>query len=205
MAALLAHAELPWADYSVAPHHRYLKSMTENLNSLFDKVKMGDKAAFDALFLRSYPVLITFARKQLGDAAEAENIVQDIMLYLWENRKKLQINDINSYLFTSVKNKCATRVSHLRTMERVHASIRTKGESSAQPVQDIDIINELAHRLDDALKQMPLEYRETFEMNRFRNKNYKEIADIMNVSPKTVAWRMSKVLGELRRQLCDFL
>ncbi len=48
-------------------------------------------------------------------------------------------------------------------------------------------------------------YRETFEMNRFRNKSYKEIADQMNVSPKTVAWRMSKVLAELRKSLRDFL
>ncbi len=179
--------------------------MTEDLNSLFDKAKKGDRAAFDTLFLRSYPVLFTFARKQLGDNAEAENIVQDIMLYLWENRKKLQINDINSYLFTSVKNKCATKLSHRQTMERVHASIRAKMEGGSQMVQDIDIINELAHRLDDALKQMPPEYRETFEMNRFRNKSYKEIADLMNVSPKTVAWRMSKVLSELRSLLRDFL
>ena len=66
-------------------------------------------------------------------------------------------------------------------------------------------MNELAQRLEAALAEMPFEYREPFEMNRFRNKSYKEIADIMNISPKTVAYRISRVLSELRIRLHDFL
>lgn len=60
--------------------------MDVNLTVLFEKMKNGDRAAFDALFLRSYPILCSFALKFIDDNDEAENIVQDVMLYLWEKQ-----------------------------------------------------------------------------------------------------------------------
>lgn len=179
--------------------------MEGNLTGLFEKVKNGDKAAFDALFIRSYPMLCTFALRFIDDEAEAENIVQDVMLYLWENRRNSTIRDVNSYLFTAVRNRCLTALSHRDIMEKVHDSIRVRAKASMEEVHDIDIMNELAQRLEEALAALPDEYREAFEMNRFQNRSYKEIADIMHVSPKTIAWRMSRVLGELRIRLRDFL
>ena len=182
-----------------------VKKVDQNLNELSERVKNGDKAAFDALFVRSYPILCTFALRFIDDEAEAENIVQDVMLYLWENRMNAAIRDINSYLFTAVRNRCLTSLNHRDIIENAHDSIRVRAEMSMEGIQDIDIINELAQCLETALANLPVEYREAFEMNRFQNKSYKEIADIMHVSPKTIAWRMSKVLEELRIRLRDFL
>ena len=65
--------------------------MDVNLTVLFEKIKNGDRAAFDALFLRSYHILCSFALKFIDDSDEAENIVQDVMLYLWENRQTMYI------------------------------------------------------------------------------------------------------------------
>lgn len=179
--------------------------MDVNLTGLFEKMKKGDRAAFDALFLRSYPILCSFALKFIDDNDEAENIVQDVMLYLWENRKTTEVQSIQSYLFTSVRNRCLTALSHKMIQKRVHEDIRIRTNTFASDIQDIDLMNELAQQLEAALAEMPFEYREAFEMNRFRNKSYKEIADIMNVSPKTVAYRISRVLSELRIRLHDFL
>lgn len=179
--------------------------MDRSLTAIFEKVKTGDKAAFDALFLKSYPPLYTFALRFIDNEAEAENIVQDVMLHLWENRMNAKIRNVNSYLFTAVRNRCLTALSHREIKERVHDSIRISAEMSMSGIQDIDIMNELAQRLEEALAALPDEYREAFEMNRFQNRSYKEIADIMHVSPKTIAWRMSRVLGELRIRLRDFL
>lgn len=179
--------------------------MDVNLTVLFEKMKKGDRAAFDALFLRSYPILCSFALKFIDDSDEAENIVQDVMLYLWENRQTTEVQSIRSYLFTSVRNRCLTALNHKMIQKRVHEDIRIRTNTSASAIQDIDLMNELAQRLEAALAEMPFEYREPFEMNRFRNKSYKEIADIMNISPKTVAYRISRVLSELRIRLHDFL
>ena len=146
--------------------------MDVNLTVLFEKIKNGDRAAFDALFLRSYHILCSFALKFIDDSDEAENIVQDVMLYLWENRQTTDVHSVRSYLFTSVRNRCLTALNHKMIQKRVH-------------------------------NNFILEYE--VEMNRFRNKSYKEIADIMNISPKTVAYRISRVLSELRIRLHDFL
>lgn len=182
-----------------------MASEKKNLKELFDRVRQGDRAAFDALFTRSYPVLCAFAAKFVGDGADAENMVQDVMLHLWENRKSSEIKDVNSYLFISVRNRCLTELSHRTVREKVHDSIRIRSTMSMADIQDIDIMDELSQRLEEALAGLPEEYRLTFEKNRFQNKTYKEIADEMFVSQKTVAWRMSKVLGILRVRLKDFL
>lgn len=179
--------------------------MDVNLTVLFEKIKNGDRAAFDALFLRSYHILCSFALKLIDDSDEAENIVQDVMLYLWENRQTTDVQSVRSYLFTSVRNRCLTALNHKMIQKRVHEDIRIRINTYASAIQDIDLMNELAQRLEAALAEMPFEYREPFEMNRFRNKSYKEIADIMNISPKTVAYRISRVLSELRIRLHDFL
>ena len=149
--------------------------MDVNLTVLFEKMKNGDRAAFDALFLRSYPILCSFALKFIDDSDEAENIVQDVMLYLWENRKTTEVQSIRSYLFTSVRNRCLTALNHKMIQKRVHEDIRIRINTSASAIQDIDLMNELAQRLEAALAEMPFEYREPFEMNRFRNKSYKEM------------------------------
>ena len=179
--------------------------MDVNLTVLFEKIKNGDRAAFDALFLRSYHILCSFALKLIDDSDEAENIVQDVMLYLWENRQTTDVHSVRSYLFTSVRNRCLNALNHKMIQKRVHEDIRIRINTYASAIQDIDLMNELAQRLEAALAEMPFEYREPFEMNRFRNKSYKEIADIMNISPKTVAYRISRVLSELRIRLHDFL
>ena len=70
--------------------------MDVNLTVLFEKMKNGDRAAFDALFLRSYPILCSFALKFIDDNDEAENIVQDVMLYLWENRQTTDVHSVRS-------------------------------------------------------------------------------------------------------------
>ena len=162
--------------------------MDVNLTVLFEKIKNGDRAAFDALFLRSYHILCSFALKLIDDSDEAENIVQDVMLYLWENRQTTDVHSVRSYLFTSVRNRCLTALNHKMIQKRVHEDIRIRINTYASAIQDIDLMNELAQRLEAALAEMPFEYREPFEMNRFRNKSYKEVRqNRRNYKPAQIA------------------
>ena len=178
--------------------------MSEDL-ILFHRIRLfRDRRSYEILFRRYYPILLSYAGHFL-DVEDAKNIVQDVMLYLWENRQTTDVHSVRSYLFTSVRNRCLTALNHKMIQKRVHEDIRIRINTYASAIQDIDLMNELAQRLEAALAEMPFEYREPFEMNRFRNKSYKEIADIMNISPKTVAYRISRVLSELRIRLHDFL
>ena len=72
---------------------------------LLKRVRKGDKKAFDELFCMYYAPLCVHACRFVEDT-DAENIVQDLMLYIWENRRRLEISiSLRSYLFTSVRNR----------------------------------------------------------------------------------------------------
>ncbi|MGN0191809.1 MAG: RNA polymerase sigma-70 factor [Candidatus Cryptobacteroides sp.] len=174
----------------------------KELDRIYDGIRKDDRASFEALFRCVYPVLCTFALKYVPDIEDAENIVQDVMLNIWENRKSSDIKDIKSYLFTSVRNRCLTFSTQSIIRERILMNIQQQNSAS---FLSFETWNELAIRLEDALKEVPEESRRMFEMNRFYDYRYKEIADQMNVSTKTVAWRISNVLKHLRIRLKDFL
>lgn len=79
--------------------------MTEDFE-LYSQMKKGDREAFNTLFLKYYPVLCAFGKYYVS-MEDAEEIVQDIMVWLWENRSFQVIEvSLRSYLFKSVKNKC---------------------------------------------------------------------------------------------------
>ena len=64
---------------------------------------------------------------------------------------------------------------------------------------------ELSKRLKEAINALPSSYREAFIMHRFQGKSYKDIADILNVSPKTVDYRIQQALKLLRKELQEYL
>jgi len=72
---------------------------------LFEKIKKGDKKAFEALFHRYYGILCQHAAHFIKNEAEAEEIVQELFVRIWEKREKIQIDtSLKNYLFRAVKN-----------------------------------------------------------------------------------------------------
>lgn len=171
---------------------------------LFQSIRNGDKKAFDALFINYYPILCTYA-KQYVDFEEGQEIVQDVMVWFWENRE-MQIIESSpkSYLFKAVKNRCLTLISRNEVKQRIVNSLH---ESVQHLYEDPDfyVVEELTAKIEEALKNLPDTYREAFELNRFQNLTYNEIAQRLNISPKTVDYRIQQALKLLRRELKDYL
>lgn len=175
--------------------------MANSSDILFKEVVQGNRAAFDALFKLYYPAMLAYSMRYLSKE-DSENIVQDVMLYLWENRKTVRINNLQNYLFTSVRNKALSLLNHGVVKQRVHTEmINSLFESYS--FNEIEIL-EVTERMEKTLGTLQKEYREAFELNRFYNKSYKEIADIKNVSPKTIDYRIQQALQALRKSLNDY-
>lgn len=176
--------------------------MTNSSDILFKEVVQGNRAAFDALFKLYYPSLLAYSMRFLTKE-DSENIVQDVMLYLWENRRTLKINNLQNYLFTSVRNKALSQLNHGSVKQRVHAEM-INSLFKSYSFNEIAIL-EVTERMEKTLGSIQKEYREAFELNRFYNKSYKEIADIKNISPKTVDYRIQQALQALKKSLNDYL
>ena len=176
---------------------------------LLSAVQRGDRNAFDALFRRYYIPLRTYAAHFVG-MENAHEIVQDVMLLLWEKRDILHIeHSFNQYIFKAVYHRSINQISHDEAVQRVHTTYTQKiyAQRTDAMLQETDVcqLNELSKQLQKALDELPESYRKAFVMHRFKGMSYKEIADLLEVSQKTVAYRIQQALKLLRIKLKDYL
>ena len=160
--------------------------------SLLSAIQKGDRSAFDVLFQKYYSVLCTYCYRFVR-LEDAEEIVQDVMLWLWENRER-----------PIVYHRCMTRIAQNEVKQRADTAYYERMFAMLQEV-DIYQINELSKHIQRAINELPPTYREAFIMHRFQNLSYKEAAELLNVSPKTVDYRIQQALKILRVKLKDYL
>lgn len=171
---------------------------------LLSAVQRGDQKAFDTLFRRYYPMLCAYGHRFV-ELEDAEEIVEDSLLWIWENRETLVIeSSLNSYLFKMVYRRALNKLAHIDATQRADTRFY---EEIQEMLQDTDYyqIEELAKRIEDAVAALPESYREAFVMHRFRDMSYKEIAETLGVSPKTIDYRIQQALKQLRVDLKDYL
>lgn len=179
-----------------------INNMTDEV--LFERIKAGDVKAFDTLFMRYYPLLCAYA-KQFVDFDDGQEIVQDVMVWFWENSSMHIIESSpKSYLFKAVKNRCLTLINRNELKERVVNAMYESWQSHYED-PDFYVVEELTRNIEAALSRLPETYRQAFEMNRYQNMTYNEIAQHLNVSPKTVDYRIQQALKQLRVELKDYL
>ena len=171
---------------------------------LLSAVQRGDQKAFDTLFRRYYPMLCAYGHRFV-ELEDAEEIVEYSLLWIWENRETLVIeSSLNSYLFKMVYRRALNKLAHIDATQRADTRFY---EEMQEMLQDTDYyqIEELAKRIEDAVAALPESYREAFVMHRFRDMSYKEIAETLGVSPKTIDYRIQQALKQLRVDLKDYL
>lgn len=181
-----------------------LKFDIEDNNAIITALNTGNEVVFDEVYRYYFRALCGFC-SQYVDAAEAEEIVQDIMMWLWENRTSLIPHlTLKTLLFTIVKNKALNKLSHLETGRIVYEDIARKyNEEFSSP--DFYLHNELFQLYETALDKLPREFKQAYEMNRKKHLTHKEIAASLNVSQQTVNYRISQALKILRIALKDYL
>ena len=165
------------------------------------EIQRGGLKAFEMLFRQYYAVLCAYGHKYV-DFHDAEEIVQDSLLWIWENRENLIIE--SSYLFKMVHHKALNKLAHIDAIKRADTRFY---EEMQEMIQDMDFyqIKELTKRIEEAVAALPESYRQAFVMHRFRDMSYKEIAETLEVSPKTVDYRIQQALKQLRIDLKDYL
>lgn len=172
---------------------------------LVARIRDGDASAFEKLFFAYCQRLIDFTRRFVQDTAIAENIVQDVFLKIWMTRKKLNpSSNIKSFLYTIAKNEALKQLRH----EDVHRQSAQRLQSSSPRVQTPEekvSQQEIAESVRQAIEELPEQCRIVFSMNRFDRLTYAEIAEIMDLSIKTVETQMGRALEVLRRRLRHLL
>lgn len=173
-------------------------------NNLITLLQQGDRNAYKQLFIKYYPPLCEYASQYISDD-DSEELVQELMLFLWETRENLVIEtSLKSYLFISTKHRCLNAIRKNQYHERIHNQIYEKIKDQFED-PDYYFVNELTENIQKAIENLPETYRETFAMSRFGEKTNVQIAEELGISVKTVEYRISQALKILRFKLKDYL
>ena len=180
--------------------------MEENDTVLVDLLGKRDEAAFEQVFKTHFKALHAYACTVLKDETMAEEMVQNVFLKLWERNEQLHISgSVAAYLYRAVYNESLNYLKHLKVKSayQLHVSYRMKDQSdnAAKKLS----LQELEARLQKAINELPEQCRSIFQMSRFEELRYREIADRLGISVKTVENQMGKALKSLRVKLVDFL
>jgi len=172
----------------------------------------GGLEDFEAFYKRWYSRAIRFAMEYIRDESEAENIVQEVFVNIYERRKSLS-EDINLtyYLFSAVKNRCINYLTNKlrkRSIKMSGAEASFVDRLSLVALEEFDVsatlIDDFKSRLDRALETLPPKCRRIFVMSKIDGKKQTEIADELGISINTVETQMKIAYVKLREELNDF-
>ena len=173
---------------------------------LVERMQQGDTTAFELLFKYYYPGLVVFASNIVLNKDEAEELVQDFFVRLWENRHSLKSdNPLKSYLFTSVKNRSINFLKSAQVKKNVIEELKRQMESEIRYNPDIYTDTELQQKLKLAFTKLPPRTAEIFTLSRFKGLSNDEIALSLELSKRTVETQISNALKILRKELQNYL
>lgn len=185
------------------PHTQMLTTRPDQLQGLFGRItRMDDQLAFSEFFKLLYKPMLAACLQVIGSVELAEEIVGDVFCSIWKNRKSIQVHtSIQAYMYTSARNRS---LDYLRKLKRTKTTDLEHAHAipSTDEPQDERMENQaLAKRVEQAVHALPPQCRTIFLLNREKGLKYREIADHLNISIKTVETHMGRALKHLRNQL----
>jgi RNA polymerase sigma-70 factor, ECF subfamily len=170
------------------------------------KIQGGDIGEYERLFVRFYEPLCRHAFNILKDMDIAEDIVQEFFYQFWKNRETFSPKlSLNAYFFQSIRNNCFHYLKHLTVRQQYATEVNLESNKLEPSVVQPEIdMAELDNAINMTLHKMPERVSLIFRMNRFEGRKYKEIAEILSISVKTVEADMGKALQVFRESLKEF-
>lgn len=168
--------------------------------------QISDIKSYEELFRTHYGNLCSYANKYVEDLDAAEEIVQEVFVKLWENRNTIEINtNFQSYIFRAVRNSCLNLIKHINIREEYKAYNQQELERNQQNLEEEIHASELETRIREAIEQLPAERRKVFIMSRYEGLKYREIAEKLNISDKTVENQMGKAIKFMKEKISKYL
>ncbi|MCW5912719.1 MAG: RNA polymerase sigma-70 factor [Cyclobacteriaceae bacterium] len=173
---------------------------------VLEKFRQGDQSTFEMIFRACYQPLCRYAFSFLNDKEEAEEVVQSAFISVWEKRSAIAIEtSLKAYLYRMVRNSCLNVLKHEKVKQQHAAHELYVSETATDSVMHNVQATELESKIAEAMQTLPEQCRLVFQLSRFEELKYQEIADQLQISVKTVENHMGKALRLMREQLKEYL
>ncbi|GAB3178233.1 RNA polymerase sigma-70 factor [Telluribacter humicola] len=174
---------------------------------LFGKVvREGDYIAFRELFTRHYRSLCTYAMRVVVVREIAEEVVSDVFVKLWKNREQIEVHtSFEAYMYRAVRNQALDylKLRSYRCRERDSLDSVQWNMAHADhytPIEEI-AFNEFYDRVEGCISELPRQCQVIFRLSREEGLRYREIAERLQISVKTVETQMGRALKVLRERV----
>lgn len=165
---------------------------------MWHQIQNGDKEAFEIFFKGNYLKFCAFANQYTQNVDDAREVVQELFIYLWEHQQRLsEVKSIKTYIFSairynSIRKRKASREKTLEISDVPEEEVMVDFQSELEYAQ-------LQEQILEAIDSLPPQCQRIFKMSRFERMTYKQIAEVLNISPKTVEVQISKALRGLQK------
>lgn len=171
-------------------------------SELIERLKKNDRSAFDALYWQYAPKLLGFALSYIKSESEAEDLVQEVFISLWQNRHNIKKEDsLKSFLFMSLRNRVISlirvRVNRKIYTDYVEFMDKEKTDSGEPAIEYAEFEKRVLREIDS----LPSTQREVIKLSRFANLSNLEISERLGLSMQTVKNALSLGLSALRKRL----
>jgi RNA polymerase sigma-70 factor (ECF subfamily) len=177
------------------------------------ELKLGNKEAFHLIFKKHYLPLYYYAKRITGSKENAEEVLQNTFLRLWENPDVLNIDrSLESYLFKAVYNNSINLLKQLQIKVKYENNYKQRimeanefFSLSEKNNLSILVANELNEKIEISINKLPKQCQRIFKLSRFEGLKNKEIAEQLDISLNTVIKQISIALMKLRKSLSQYL
>lgn len=195
-----------------AASYLYMKNIDQGLHNSSDidlgrcleRLAADDAEAFSDLYAHFWERLFAIAFHRLDDRAEAEDVVHDVFMSLWAHRHCREIADIDRYLAVAVKYAVLSRLRNRSKRSSILQGLGIAMNAASQCEERLDQ-KLLLERLQGEVERLPDRCRLIFRYSREEGMPVRDIAEILNLSPRTVEHQLSKALRRLRFALRSFM
>ena len=176
-----------------------------NDEELMQEIKAGNMFAFDALYEKYCKRVYKFAYSILKSREEAENLMQDVFLNLWENRHKVEKDSsVKSYVFTITYHAAISVIRKKARESEFVEYLKSVQEINVEPVDVVLEYNELTNKLDEIINTLPKRQKEVYLLHKVEALKYNEIAERLHISVNTIENHMSRALRTIREKLGNY-
>ena len=168
---------------------------------LADQLSSGDELAFNEIYIRFWKKLLAIAYSHTKDKVASEEIVQEIFVSLWNKRDLIYIQSLSRYLAKAVKFSVFNEKRRKRQIEIEEQSIVLPNCEIGHEVIELRFLQEYVNHIVD---ELPVKCKMVFRYSREAGRSISEIAELMDISNKTVEAHLTKALKILRVRLSRY-
>jgi RNA polymerase sigma-70 factor (ECF subfamily) len=183
-----------------------------NLPISAERIRQGDVGEYERFFRSCYRRLCIYAEHIIGNSMEAEEIVCNLFVRIWEKREQLPVRtSMESYIVSAVHHEAVNYLKHAEVEERYREKVQYQlkyldllnPEGADTPLTDM-LEKEMNELIDKAVQTLPQQCREVFVLHMMDGLSYEEVAVKLNVTVNTVRTQITRGMKKMRCALSPF-